>query len=70
MGVIDGLFRLLRHTCRNENVKIKLNNVNIFCTRIIHEWNESFKQYLITKHLDLPGLIKQLYNITMIVSCP
>jgi hypothetical protein len=54
---------LNRVTCRNENIKIKLNNVNIFCTRIIHEWNESFKQYLITKHLDLPGLIKQLYNI-------
>ena len=70
MGVIDGPFRLLRHTCRNENVKIKLDNVNIFCTWLIYEWNESFKQHLITKHLYLPGLKKQLYNITMIVSCP
>ena len=43
MGVIDGPYRL-RHTCRTENVKIKLNNVKIFCTRLIYEWNESLKQ--------------------------
>jgi hypothetical protein len=35
-----------------------LDNVNIFCTWLIYEWNESFKQHLITKHLYLPGLKK------------